>query len=163
MQQRLATWIARYPCDPTWEPLEIYDHLPESLMDKVIRPLSFARVLVLDKWLGNTDGRQAIFTRKRKGRRFHAIFIDRGYCLNAAEWTFPDLPLHGIYASNSVYRLVRGWKSFEPALAEAESADIIDVWRCAERVPPEWHGYDFRGWERIVEAVQAPTEHTGLD
>jgi len=49
MQQRLATWIARYPCDPTWEPLEIYDHLPESLMDKVIRPLSFARVLVLDK------------------------------------------------------------------------------------------------------------------
>jgi hypothetical protein len=144
---------SRYPCDQVNQPLEVFDYLPESLMAKVVQPLSFARILVLDKWLGNADGRQAIFIRKQLGRRFQPLFIDQGYCLNAEEWSFPDLPLRGVYARNCVYEQVTGWESFEPTLTKVERADVVDIWRCAERVVPEWYRHDFEGLERIVEAV----------
>ncbi|MGC2741655.1 MAG: HipA family kinase [Candidatus Angelobacter sp.] len=144
---------SRYPCDPADDPLEVFDYLPASLMEKVTQTLSFARVLVLDKWLANADGRQAIFTRKRRGRNFQAIFIDQGYCLNANEWSFPDLPLHGVYARNCVYQDITGWESFEPTLSKAEQADVTDIWRCAERIVPEWYAHDGDALERIVETV----------
>jgi hypothetical protein len=41
----------------------------------------------------------------------------------------------------------------EPALTKAEEADIIDVWRCAEPIPPEWYEFDYHGLERIVETI----------
>jgi hypothetical protein len=144
---------SRYPCDPVNEPMEIYDYLPERLMGKLAQPLSFARVLVLDKWLANADGRQVIFIRRSNKCGFQVSFIDQGYCLNAEDWSFTDLPLHGVYFRNCVYRNVTGWESFEPVLTKAESADIIDVWRCAERIPPEWYGNDRGGLERLVEVV----------
>ena len=72
---------------------------------------------------------------------------------NAGEWTFPDTALRGVYARNCVYKGVTGWDSFEPALTKAGEADIIDIWRCAERIPPEWYEYDREGLERIVETV----------
>ena len=144
---------SRYPYDPANEPMEIFDYLPESLMDKVVRPSCFAQVLVIDKWLANADGRQAIFTRKRRARNFQVSFIDHGYCLNAGEWTFPDQPLRGVYARNCVYKGVTGWESFEPTLTRAEESDIIDIWRCTQRIPAEWYEYDCEGLERVVHAV----------
>ena len=60
---------SQYP-DPE---LPMFDYLPESLLHHVINIGDFARMLVLDKWVGNADGRQAVFTRKRRGRRYHAM------------------------------------------------------------------------------------------
>src|SRR5215469_13749211 len=133
--------------------LPIFDYLPESLLDQVTNVGDFARMLVLDKWVGNADGRQAVFTRKLRGRRYHAMFIDQGYAFNAGDWDFPDAALRGVYAHNRVYKDVTGWESFEPALIKAEEADIIDIWRCAEPIPPEWYEYDRNGLERIVETI----------
>jgi hypothetical protein len=133
--------------------LPIFDYLPESLLDHVVNLGDFARMLVLDKWVGNADGRQVVFTRKLRGRRYHAMFIDQGYALNAGDWDFPDAALRGVYARNCVYKDVTGWESFEPALTRAEEADNLDVWRCAECIPPEWYGYDHDGLERMVEAI----------
>jgi hypothetical protein len=140
---------SEYP-DPE---LPIFDYLPESLLDSVANRLDFTRCLVLDKWVGNADGRQAVFTRKLRGRRYRAMFIDQGYALNAGEWDFPDASLRGVYARNCVYKDVTGWESFEPTLTKAEEADIIDIWRCAEPIPPEWYEFDHNGLERIVEAI----------
>ena len=68
------------------------DYLPRELL-QVVRNLSdFARVLVLDKWTCNSDGRQAIFWKAQIRQRYSATFIDQGYCFNAGEWTFPDSP-----------------------------------------------------------------------
>ena len=140
---------SQYP-DPE---LQMFDYLPESLLDQVANIGDFARMLVLDKWVGNADGRQVVFTRKLRGRRYHAMFIDQGYALNAGDWDFPDAALRGVYARNCVYNDVTGWESFEPALTKAEEADIIDIWRCAEPIPPEWYEYDRNGLERIVETI----------
>jgi hypothetical protein len=52
-----------------------------------------------------------------------------------------------------VYASVTGWESFDPALTKAEECDIVDIWRCAEPIPPEWYGYDRGALERVVETL----------
>lgn len=54
---------------------------------------------------------------------------------------------------NHVYAGVTGWKSFEPTLTKAEEADVVDLWRCAECIPPEWYQFDREGLERLVEIL----------
>jgi hypothetical protein len=132
---------------------QIFDYLPESMLGRVAKLDEFARCLILDKWTCNSDGRQAIFVRKPRGRKYSASFIDQGYCFNAGEWDFPDSPLRGVYARNCVYASVTGWESFEPALTKAQECDIVDVWRCAEPIPPEWYGHDRGALERLVETL----------
>jgi hypothetical protein len=127
---------SRYVADP--EKDMIFDYLPESLMEKIRNPQDFARVLVLDKWTGNADGRQAIFTKPANARKYNAVFIDQGYCFNCSEWNFPDSPLRGVYARNSVYQHVTGWESFEPVLSRAEQIDEADLWQLSDGMPEEW-------------------------
>jgi hypothetical protein len=44
-------------------------------------------------------------------------------------------------------------ESFGPALTIAEEAEIVDIWRCAERIPSEWYEHDREGLERIVQTI----------
>jgi len=134
-------------------PAMTLDYLPRELL-QVVRNLSdFARVLVLDKWTCNSDGRQAIFWKARRRQRYTATFIDQGYCFNAGEWTFPDSPLRGAYANNCVYDGVVGWEAFEPALSRAEEMDAHTIWRCAADIPEEWYEGDRDGLDRLVQAL----------
>ena len=131
-----------------------FDYLPRELLQSVCNLADFARVLVLDKWTCNSDGRQAIFFRKTpRSRRYAATFIDQGYCFNAGEWTFPDSPLRGAYANNCVYESVMGWESFEPALSRAEEMDADAIWQCAADIPEAWYEGDRVGLERLVETL----------
>jgi hypothetical protein len=142
---------SRYPCDPLEDVL--FDYLPENMFTRVRNAADFARVLVLDKWTANCDGRQVVFSKRAKQRLYTATFIDQGYCFNAGEWTFPDSPLRGVYARNCVYQHVTGWESFEPALTRAEQADPVDIWRCADAIPPEWYGHDHDALQALVETL----------
>ncbi len=132
---------------------EVFDYLPESLMEKLRNAGDFARMLVLDKWTCNSNGRQAVFIRKARQRNYQAIFIDQGYCFNAGEWNFPDSTLRGVYSRNSVYADVEGWNAFEPALTRAEQMRAEEIWQCAENIPPEWYEHDMEGLERLVETL----------
>ncbi len=89
-------------------------------------------MLALDKWTGNCNGRQAVFERKPRERKYRATFIDQGFCFNAGEWTFPDSPLRGVYARNLVYAGVTGWKSFEPWLSRIEGIEESALWEIGE-------------------------------
>lgn len=129
-----------------------FDYLPECVLQTVSNLQDFARVLILDKWTANSDGRQAVFTRKLRGRRYSATFIDQGYCFNAGEWSFDDSPLRGIYARDCVYRTITGWDAFEPALGRAEQMDISDLCRLAGEIPEEWCG-ESRNLDQIVEQL----------
>ena len=80
-------------------------------------------------------------------------FIDQGYCFNASEWTFPDYPLRGVYATNCVYDGVTGWDAFEPALTRAEEMDSGGIWQCATEIPEEWYEGDRDGLNRLVETL----------
>jgi hypothetical protein len=131
-----------------------FDYLPRELLQKVANVSDFPRVLVLDKWTCNSDGRQAIFWKALRKQRYAATFIDQGYCFNAGEWTFPDSPLRGAYANNCVYEDVTGWEAFEPVLSRAEEMDAHTIWRCAADIPEEWYEGDRDGLNRLVEVLK---------
>lgn len=132
----------------------ICDYLPDAALQGVVNIQDFARVLVLDKWTCNSDGRQAIFKLQAlPSRRHTAVFIDQGFCFNAGEWNFPDAPLRGAYARQCVYQNVTAWESFEPALTRAEEMSLGELWRYAAQVPEEWYEYDVSGMNRLIETL----------
>jgi hypothetical protein len=142
---------ARYVCDPAEG--QVFDYLPESMLPKVRNLAAFAGMLVVDKWLGNANGRQAVFWKKAQERKYTATFIDQGYCFNAGEWNFPDSALRGVYSRNIVYQDVRDWQSFEPWLSRVENFDAALVRETAGGIPPEWAGHDWSELEKLVEAI----------
>jgi hypothetical protein len=151
------------PCDPglqfgsryVVDPLEgqVFDYIPMELLERVRNIETFAGMLVIDKWTGNANGRQAAFWRKMRERKYTASFIDQGYCFNAGEWSFPDNPLRGVYARNDVYAPVEGWASFEPWLSRVESMEEDVIWGVAGEIPPEWYANDWEALERLVRTL----------
>ena len=143
---------ARYLSDPEMGP--VYDFLADEDLERVTNLADFPRVLVLDKWVANCDGRQVVFTPDSIfNDRYVATFVDQGFCFNAGEWDFPDAPLRGAYSRNCVYRAVTGWDAFEPALSCAEEMSLDEIWRFARRIPDEWYEDDKEGLTRITEAL----------
>lgn len=134
-------------------PGQVVDYLPEEELHELRNVGEFAGILALDKWTGNANGRQAVFTRKPRERKYRAVFIDYGYCFHAGDWTFEDVPLRGVYYRNVVYRDVTGWDSFEPWLSRMETMDEAVVWAAANEVPPEWYGGDMAEMEMLVERL----------
>jgi hypothetical protein len=138
---------------------QVWDYIPVEMLPRVRNLETFAGMLVLDKWTGNANGRQAAFWRKSRERLYTASFIDQGYCFNAGEWTFPDYPLRGVYARNEVYAGVRGWESFEPWLSRIEKMDEDVVWSVVNEIPPEWYG---SAWEELEKLARALIERREL-
>jgi hypothetical protein len=138
-------------------PLEgqVFDYLPANGLGLVRNLETFAGMLVLDKWTGNTDGRQAAFWRRNKEHKYSASFIDQGYCFNAGEWTFPDYPLRGVYSQNEVYENVRDWKSFEPWLSRIEHLHEDVIWHIASEIPKEWYMQERGQMENLVQTLIA--------
>jgi len=136
-------------------PGQVVDYLPEEQLAEVKNLDEFAGILALDKWTGNANGRQAVFTRRQRERRYKAAFIDFGYCFHAGEWRFEDAPLRGVYYRNDVYRQITGWESFEPWLTRLETMPADLVWTIANDVPPEWYGGDQTEMEALVEKLLA--------
>jgi hypothetical protein len=124
-----------YPVDPRFG--EVDDLLPLS---ETTNHVDFLGMLVFDKWAGNTDGRQVVFSRNRECRHFTAVMIDQGFCFNATEWNFPDSPLRGRYCRTGTYDGVKGMDSFEPWLSRLESEiDENALLSAAHGIPPEWY------------------------
>jgi hypothetical protein len=136
-------------------PGQVVDFLPEEKLVELSNLAEFAGILALDKWTGNCNGRQAVFTRKQRERRYRAVFIDFGYCFHAGSWEFEDAPLRGVYYRNAVYGHIMGWESFEPWLTRLETMDADTIWAAAGEVPPEWYGGDLSEMEALVEKLLA--------
>jgi len=140
----------RYAVDPREG--QVFDYLPEQLLDRVRNLDAFAGMLAFDKWACNADGRQAVFYRLARERKYTAVFIDFGHCFNQGDWTFPDSPLRGVYAWNAAYAGVTGWQSFSPWLERIEAFDERFAYATGEQIPPEWYG-DPDALERLVEQL----------
>ena len=134
-------------------PGQVVDYLPEPQMAELRNLGEFAAMLAVDKWTGNCNGRQAVFERRARERKYRAIFIDQGYCFNAGDWNFPDSPLRGTFARNHVYTRVAGWKSFEPWLSAIEQFPAETLWEIAEAVPPEWYGGNPSTIEQLMDTL----------
>lgn len=136
-------------------PGQVMDYLPEEQLAEVRNLAEFAGILALDKWTGNANGRQAVFTKRQRERRYKAAFIDFGYCFHAGEWRFEDSPLRGVYFRNTVYHAIKAWSAFEPWLTRMETMAAETVWAAASEIPPEWYGGDLGEMEALVEELLA--------
>jgi hypothetical protein len=134
-------------------PGQVMDYLPEEQLAAVKNLGEFAGILALDKWTGNANGRQAVFARKARERRYRAVFIDFGYCFHAGEWKFEDVPLRGVYYRNDVYHAIAGWDAFEPWLSRIETMPVETVWEAARDIPPQWYGGDQDDLEALVDRL----------
>src|SRR6202161_1161859 len=150
---------SRYPGDPGR--VAVYDFLPEALIAQVVNLEDFRAVLVFDKWVGNTDGRQSIFYRAlvrreaSEGARpgFVGRMIDHGFAFNGPMWDFGDSAMHGLYARHAVYNSVRSLDDFEPWLGQVMHfpEEVIDqAWK---RVPSDWIAGDEDALERLLERL----------
>jgi hypothetical protein len=128
----------------------VVDSLPTEELRKVKNLNEFAGMLAFDKWTGNGDGRQAVFVRGSRERRYRAFFIDHGYCFNAGSWKFEDIPLRGVYFRNEAYEGVCGWESFEPWLTRLESFAAETIWKIACAMPAQWYGGNQSELEELV-------------
>ena len=133
-------------------PGQVADYLPEEQLAELRNIEEFAGMLCVDKWAGNINGRQAVFARRPRERKYRAVFIDQGFCFGANEWSFPDSPLRGVYPQNVVYGHVTGWESFEPWITRIEEMPAETLWAIADQVPPEWYG-DPADLEKLVEQM----------
>jgi hypothetical protein len=134
-------------------PGHLMDYLPAGELEMVTNLAEFAGMLALDKWTGNANGRQAVFQRRARQRKYRASFIDHGYCFGAGEWKFRDSPLRGIYGRNAVYEGIRGWNDFEPWLSKAEDFPESKLWAAVEAIPPEWYGRASDELEALVKEL----------
>ena len=145
---------SRYPEDP--HRVTMLDFLPDDLLPQVENLEDFAGMLALDKWLCNTNGRQAIFYRREGGNGrpgefpYVAVMIDQGFCFNAGEWNFPDAPLRGLYARNRVYEGVIGWNSFEPWIERIKKLNEKALDEYIREIPPEWYADDLDSVQRLA-------------
>jgi hypothetical protein len=142
---------SRYPGSP-FETV-VYDFLPDEQLREVLNLGDFCGMLAFDKWTCNTNGRQAVFFRRRTESRYEAQMIDQGFCFNAGEWNFPDAPLRGLYARHRVYESVRGMEAFEPWIARIERFDAVALEEATSEIPPSWYGENPDALERLLEQL----------
>lgn len=144
---------SRYPGDP--QRIAVYDFLPDALLRSLHNLRDFHGALAADKWLANSDSRQAIFHRAQVREISHSIehplkkvfiarMIDHGFALNGPYWDFPDAALHGVYFRHCVYEGVTSIDSFEPWLSQIEAFPIEALDAAVRAMPPSWLAGDDR-------------------
>jgi hypothetical protein len=154
---------SRYPGDP--DQVAVYDFIPDMLLKDVANLREFLGMLVFDKWVGNSDGRQSVFFRSRirewtaartsAKAGYLAWMIDEGFAFNGPHWDFPDLPLQGVYHRPLVYESVRSSRDFEPWLERITHFPEAVMDEAYRRVPLHWLDGEEDSLEELLEALVA--------
>ena len=133
----------------------VHDILPTPLMRTVSNLCDFTGVLVVDKWLANTDARQCVFARltgaPERGRV--AFMIDHGQLLDGKQWAFRDSKISGLYLDHSVYAEVESWRSFEPWFERLNRLDAGYFAKVTRGIPGEWMEDDRVQFDGIVQKL----------
>lgn len=151
---------SQFPGNPLTD--AVYDYLPDTLLKDVVNLREFAGMLVFDRWVSNSDARQAIFVRRRirelldgsevapQKKGFVALMVDHGYIFDGPHWQFPDAPLQGLYSRPTVYDGIAKMDDLQPWLdrIRAFPESVIDeAWK---RIPPAWIDGDEHEFERLL-------------
>lgn len=121
-----------------------YPRVPNAIMGSVANLSHFCGALVVDKWLGNTDSRQAVFNKIpgiRSPTSFVAQMIDNGNVFDGSNWRFEDSPLRGPYFGR-VYERVYSLEAFEPWLTAVANFPENLLEDTFQRMPASWRSGD---------------------
>jgi hypothetical protein len=110
----------------------------------------FRGVLAFDKWMGNVDSRQAVFSRSGLKRRIRnnekkevkrdmvAYMIDNGHVFEGANWRLGTSPLQGLYFRRKVYEGVQDLEDFEPWLTRILDFPDDVLQSAVKALPSSW-------------------------
>jgi hypothetical protein len=164
---------SRYVVDPARQ--AVYDYLPAILRKDLVNRATFLGMLAFDKWINNTDCRQAAFHRGRASRWllpdskhsaaarslvYGATFIDHGLAFNGGDWRFTDGPFQGLCADRTVYGDVQGIESFEPWLGKIESLHSGILESAYTKIPKGWYNNESDALERLLEQLYSRRRNT---
>jgi len=153
---------SRFPGNPHVD--AVYDYLPDALLPSVVNLDHFAGALVFDKWVGNSDSRQAIFFRRRirdwldtpvasQQKGFVAQMVDHGYIFDGPHWTFNDSPIQGLYFRPHAYAGIRNLDGFQPWLDRARECPASVCDEILRKMPATWLDGEEREFERVLEQM----------
>jgi hypothetical protein len=128
-------------CPVNPENTAIFDFLPAKLLPQVVNLPDFAKAFVLDKWLYQTDIRQAIFVRDQKTASvpgFRAYLIDHGMSFAGSQWELADAPMFGLCMERGICSIVQGQNFYEEALSRIETITADALYAASEGVPSAW-------------------------
>jgi hypothetical protein len=128
-------------CPANPDKTAIFDFLPARLLSNIGNLSDFAAMFVLDKWLNQTDKRQAIFIRDRKVKAtlgFQAYFIDHGLTFGGRQWRFDDAPLHGLAFPPNIYSKLDMRRLTSAAVDRVQAISPATLHAAIEGVPPAW-------------------------
>jgi hypothetical protein len=159
---------SRCPGDPARQ--VVYDFLPDALIEKVENWAEFRGVLAFDKWMANSDSRQAVFFRARLKEWFPASgahplrlgfvaqMVDNGHIFDASHWRFSNSPLQGLYFRRAVYRGIRGLDDFQPWLDRILRFPERVASEAVAQIPPEWLEGDEEALQSLLDLLMARRE-----
>jgi hypothetical protein len=124
----------------------IYDFLPDRILSRVTNRNDFLGALVFDKWVSNSDRRQAVFYRNNAtpsgdaepNGQWVAEMIDHESAFQGQEWTFRDSAPQGLYPCRPVYEGDLSVQHFKPWLDRIDGLDAEFFQFLLEAIPPEW-------------------------
>jgi hypothetical protein len=144
--------------------MAIYDFIPDSLLAQVANSEQFRAVLVFDRWVANTDGRQSVFFRAKlkdwlvlpgvsRKIGFVVSMIDHGFAFNGPQWDLPESAISGLYPRRMVYESVKSIDDFDPWLSRVRNFPDEVIGRAIRQLPPEWIEDDFHALEKLMDSL----------
>lgn len=135
-------WHLGSLCPVNPETNAIFDFLPERLLRNIINLDDFARIFVADRWLHQTDKRQAIFVREHAPQaspiRMRAYFIDHGRAFDGSFWDLRETSGHGWYMDRSVYGLIDMATICSETVSQIESLSESEILSSITTLPESW-------------------------
>jgi hypothetical protein len=127
------------PVDPDRKP--IFDFLPRRLLHKVVNLPDLLMAFVFDKWVNQTDTRQAVFIRERSksaDAKFRAYLIDHGLSFGGSRWEICDGALNGLYRDRSIYDDPGFESACQDAIERIQQLPEEALLSIEQEIPPEW-------------------------
>lgn len=131
------------PVDP--ENTAIFDFLPSKLLQKTKNLGDFAKMMVLDIFVGQADSRQAIFVRdhSRRNMLFETFMIDHGMIFGGSRWDLLDLPGREFYFDREIYSMVNTDAICDQAIRDLDNLVTEEaLFEAARDIPGEWFASD---------------------
>jgi hypothetical protein len=98
-------------------------------------------ILIFDKWTSNTDNRQILCVARspKLPTTLRMFMIDNGFCFGGPDWSFKDLPGHGLYLDRSIYATFHASQRLTPWLNRLEAnVSLEKLTQITEEIPESW-------------------------
>ena len=153
---------SRFPGHP--DSTAVYDLFPSALLGKVANRSDFLGALALDRWMANTDCRQAIFHRNTQGSlglpgtpsrssgRYLAEMVDFSMMFDGQNWEFSDRVGQGVYRDGEVYAGC-GVADLEQWTAAVRNFSELFLRETAAEIPATWREVDGDPLARLLDKL----------